>query len=326
MTAPDGHIVPAEPARDEYGLALGVLAGLSGEHAREWRQFLRWALAADLPVLPTTADTVLAYLGDHTGTPATQRGRVTALNTAHQQAKLPAPGAAEAVRRALNPGRSQRLQAARTRADTVIERLPINGWPDALTGRRDAVLLLLATEGLGWTQIAALSQREITVTTGEVRIGAQPLLTLPATGHPRTCPVRVFRRWHQILAHAPAATGHIRLETLLTDPETAGPDGEPGPLAPPAEYRDQPLLCAFDGRGLAVGFIGELDPLPADEIAAITTGVLLGRDENPATGTDLDPDYHERGIAARWRARPVLDELDQLLDRFDDIAAQFDIR
>ncbi|MGW4126131.1 hypothetical protein [Nocardia sp. NPDC004711] len=92
------------------------IPGLRGEQAREWRQFACRAAAAELPALPTTTDTVLAYLAENPGTPATQRGRVSALDAAHKAKQMPIPGAAEAVRRALNPGRRNAWRACvRTR-------------------------------------------------------------------------------------------------------------------------------------------------------------------------------------------------------------------
>ncbi|MGW4241217.1 hypothetical protein [Nocardia sp. NPDC004722] len=280
--------------------------------------------------LPTTADTALSYLSEYPGTPATQRGRLSALNAAHKAEKMPIPGAAEAVRRALNPGRAQRLSRLRTHADAIIAGLPVIGWPDALTGRRDAVILLLATEGLSWHQISALTQAEITLTEQAVTVGAQPLLVLPATGT-AACPVQVFSRWVAILTHAPAATGHIRLEQLLTDTDPSAAavhtaDWATETFVPQqflAQYAAQPLLCGFDERGMAHGYIDELETLSPDTVADIATGHLLAP---PPTGVGADPDddWHARGIAARWRAKAVFDELDDLLDRIDDIAARAD--
>ncbi|MFE3002346.1 hypothetical protein ACFXG4_46175 [Nocardia sp. NPDC059246] len=312
-------------------LAPTRIPGLRGEQAREWRQFVCWAAAAELPALPATADTVLAYLGENPGTAATQRGRVSALNAAHKVKKMPIPGAAEAIRRALNPGRAQRLASLRAHADTIIARLPVTGWPDALTGRRDAVILLLATEGLSWHQISALTQAEITLTEQAVTVGAQPLLVLPATDTAAS-PVRVFSRWATIVTHAPAATGHIRLEQLLTvtDPSAAAVDTDDGdaevyvPQQFPARYAVQPVLCGFDARGMAHGYIDELEPLRPADVADIATAHLLAPPE-PGAGPDLDSDWFERGIAARWRMKAVNDELDDLLDRVDAIAARYGI-
>ena len=242
---------------------------------------------------------------------------------------MPIPGAAEAVRRALNPGRAQRLSSLRAHADSIIARLPVTGWPDALTGRRDAVILLLATEGLSWHQISALSQAEITLSAQAVTVGAQPLLVLPATGT-AACPVRVFSRWATIATHAPSATGHIALERLLTDTGEAAArtdDTEAEVYVPqkfPGQYARQPLLCGFDEGGLAHGYIDEFEPLAPDAVAELATAHLLAPPPASA-GSDLDTDWYERGIAARWRMKAVNEELDDLLDRVDAIAARYGI-
>ncbi|MFD4406739.1 hypothetical protein ACFWPH_28650 [Nocardia sp. NPDC058499] len=292
------------------------IPGLTGEQAREWREFWRWAAAADIAELPTggfCASAVLAYLEKVGGTLATRRGRVTAINEAHRRQRTPVPGEAEAVRRALNPGRAARLDAARARADQIVAQLPATGWPEGLRGRRDAVIVLLGTSGLRWAQIAALTQRDIRVTETAVTVGAQPLIELPATGDPETCPVAVFRHWHEVLAHAPEPRGHLVAERLLTDP-----DHSPNPQLLEA-FAGQPYLTEFDDRGIAAGYIGELDPLPADTIAAITTSLVLPDPARTAAGV-LDPGYYERGVAARHRDQQILDELDDILDRIDAFA------
>ncbi len=243
-------------------------------------------------------------LAAHPGTPATQRGRVTALTAAHQRAGLPIPGKAEAVRRLLNPGRAARLARARARVEQLLVRLPVTGWPHGLRRRRDAVILLLATAGLSWRRIAALTQADLTITDTAVSIGPQPLAAvLDATGVPASCPVAVCRRWAQIAAHAPAATGHLTNEQILTDSDSGGGEhGVPAAVSLPPQYARQPLLCEFDDRGLALGYVAELDPLTPDPITE------PGR---------LDPGYYERGVAARWRDQPIRDELDDLLDRLE---------
>ncbi|WP_157224338.1 hypothetical protein [Nocardia paucivorans] len=289
------------------------IPGLTGEQAREWREFWRWAAAAEIAELPGggfPASAVLAYLEEVGGTLATRRGRVTAINEAHRCERTPVPGEAEAIRRALNPDRGARLDASRARADALLPQLPVTGWPEGLRGRRDAVIVLLGTSGLRWAQIAALIQRDIRVTDTAVTVGAQPLVELPATGDPQTCPVTVFRRWHAVLAHAPDPRGHLIAERILTDTDH-GP--EPELLE---HFADQPYLTDFDARGIAAGYIGELDPLPAETIAAITLGLVLPEPARAAVGV-LDSDYYERGVAARHRDQRILDELDDILDRID---------
>ncbi|WP_433574169.1 hypothetical protein [Nocardia brasiliensis] len=283
--------------------------GLSREYAREWRQFARWAVAADLPVLPTDAATVLAYLCAHPATPATDRTRVSALNAAHEHTGHSLPGHAESIRRVLNPGRGTRLDAARARAETILARLPVTGWTEGLHGRRDAVILLLATSGLSWTQIAGLTQRDLTLTDTAVTIGTQPLIELPATGDENSCPVLVFRRWCALLVHAPDATGHLDMEHILTSA-----DGEPDAALRAADA-GLPLLTEFDARGMAAGYIGEIDPLSREQIAEITTEHLLS--VVTVASAELDPHSYERGIAARRRAREIFAELDDLLDKIE---------
>ncbi|MFE3230458.1 hypothetical protein [Nocardia sp. NPDC059228] len=56
----------------------------------------------------------------------------------------------------------------------------------------------------------------------------------------------------------------------------------------------------------------------------IATGHLLAPTA-PGREPDLDEGWFDRGIAARWRDKKVLDELDDLLDRVDAIAARYGI-
>lgn len=62
-------------------------------------------------------------------------------------------------------------------------------------------------------------------------------------------------------------------------------------------------------------------PLPLEAIAGITRALLCAAPTSP--GHQLDSDYYDRGLAARRRERPILGELDDLLDQFDDILARF---
>lgn len=309
--------------------------GLTGATARQFEEFLIWWTVvchpdSVLPPLPTTADevrqflahhpvtadTVLSFLAEHPGGEGTQRNRVAALNAAHRILGAPLPGAAEAVRSALNPGRAARLADARARADKVLPGLPTHGGA-GLLGRRDAVIVLLAASGLSWHQIAGLAQGDVTVTDTEVIIGAQPLLELPATGTP-SCPVSVTRRWLTLVVHAATATGHIVIDQLLaTDADPAVPDATLR-----VRYADQPLLPVFDERAMAVGYVDELVPLAPEDVAAIATQHLT-QPAAAAAENALDSGYHERGMAARWRAKPILDETDDLLDRFDELFERY---
>lgn len=97
------------------------------------------------------------------------------------------------------------------------------GWPQGLFGRRDAALLTLAAAGLPFTTLAALRQRDLHIDDDTVTIGAQPLLTLPATGDQHTCPVRVMRRCTALLIHLPHDGAPVLLEHHLTHDEPTRP-------------------------------------------------------------------------------------------------------
>lgn len=109
-----------------------------------------WAVANGHRALPASAHVLLAYFAAYPRTLTTQRGRATAVGAAHRVARresgdpqpvpstksvvgLPSPAEAESVRRVLRP--------AVARAD-------------ALTARRDAVILHLTAAGLSWDTIA----------------------------------------------------------------------------------------------------------------------------------------------------------------------------
>lgn len=316
-----------EPAVAELEQTLARVDGLSREYEREWIQFAIWAIAGRRPTLPAPASVLVDYLQAHPGTLATQRGRTTAITAAHRRARrrlddpapittgtpgshgLPSPAEAEAVRRLLRPGRAERLDRERAKIEPAIAALPVTGWPHALHGRRDALVLHLAVAGLSWDTIAALRQRDVTLSEDRVVIGSQPLIELPATGLAATCPVAATRRWTTVLAYAPRPTGHITLERLLT-----GAEDEPATALLP-RWANQPLLCSFDNRGLAEGLVDELEPLTRTDVI----GIYLRRKQLdlPTPPPNLPADWWERGIAARHRAHAAGKDLDDLLDRLE---------
>ncbi|MET8428815.1 hypothetical protein [Nocardia sp. NPDC004860] len=75
---------------------------------------------------------------------------------------------------------------------------------------------------------------------------------------------------------------------------------------------------------MAHGHIDEFEPLRPDTIADIATGHLFAPTP-PGAGPELDDGWFERGIAARWRTKEAFDELDDLLDRVDAIAARYGV-
>jgi hypothetical protein len=82
------------------------------------------------------------------------------------------------------------------------------------------------------------------------------------------------------------------------------------------------LRCSTRGLGKSELLL-QRRPLTAETVTAITTEDPLEQLSRPAG--DLDPDYHARCVAAHWRTQPILDELDDLLDRFDALTAHLQL-
>lgn len=314
MTDNDGD--PLGTALREHGPVITLLprvTGLSTEHAREWRHFARWASMGDRAVLPTDTSTVLAYLAAFPNTATTRRARLTALNAAHHLSGKPIPGHAESVRQAINPGRAQRLAAARVRVDELLPEIPRTGWTAGLFGRRDAAILVLAAAGLGFDQIAALDQHDIRIHDDRAVVGPQPLVELHATGDPATCPVAILRHWSELVAVAAQATGPYHLERILTE--------QPGtsPLRP-AHYDRLPYITGFDAYGNPNDVPDTLDRLTGATLDALAAARLENAKiaARVRTAVDLDDSYLERGLAARARDREATADIEDLLARLDE--------
>ncbi|MFE6861842.1 hypothetical protein [Nocardia sp. NPDC057668] len=320
------------PVQPDSAVA-GHPVGLAERYHRGWATFARWCAATDRRALPATPTTVAAYLHEHPGKTATQRGRLTAVNQAHIAAGLPAPGRAAALRGALNAHRAHRHSALRRRVERLLPQLPVWGWTAGLFGRRNAALLVLAAAGLTYPQIAALTQRDLR-SSGEHVIVGDHLALLEPTGDPATCPIEVLCRWTDALRLAPHPAGRGRLAHHLgrRDLPATGLD---------VAHEHLPLFTSFDSRGYTPMHDYEmlwLQPLSATAIAAIVAAHVRGpvpayRLMSEAARTEQLPeppepvfvepilaDTYDAGIAARHRDHERLDDLDELWDDFDDQA------
>lgn len=320
---------PAQPDSADIDSPVG----LARRYHRPWEVFARWCAATGRTALPATPTTVAAFLHDHPGTRATQRGRLTAVNRAHIAAGRPAPGRASALRDALNDHRAHRRSELRRRVERLLPQLPIWGWTAGLFGRRNAALLVLAGAGLSYPQIATLTQRDLRSSGEQVIIGDH-LAVLEATGDPVTCPIEVLCRWTDVLRLAPHPAGRGRLAHHLAhrDLPATGLD---------VTHAHLPLFTSFDSRGYTPMHDHEtlwLHPLSATAIAAIAAAHLRGpvpayrlmsaaaRAENlpeppePVYAEPVLADTYDAGIAARHRDHERLGELEELWDDFDDQA------
>ncbi|MGW5301706.1 hypothetical protein ACWEQV_26065 [Rhodococcus aetherivorans] len=324
MTSTDNEVERGDVVQDN---ALGQRIPVRYRH--DWALFADWCAAVDHRPIPASPDTLAVFLHEHPAAPATQRRRLSAINTVHTRHGYPAPGRTETVRRHLDATRARRLdRLARLLLQRAVE-LPSEGWPSGLFGRRDALLLVLAATGMSFVDITRLRRRDITVD-GEAlvvrtRVGERfRLAPDPETGDSPA--VEVYRRWAAIQAFLDQYPGTHLLRQHLTDPIEIIAD----PLD--AEQARQPLLCPIDRWG----HLPHAQPMTPQSVSALVRAHLSGRvpmrkalpvprrddaDVWVEPEIDLDPGYYDRGTAARRRDYETLEGLAEV---FDEIEARTD--
>ncbi|BAH56185.1 hypothetical protein [Rhodococcus opacus] len=316
---------------------------LSARDRHVWALFADWCAATDQPQTPATPQQLARFLCENPAALATQRRRVSVINTVHRRQGHPAPGTDEAIRRALNTTRAARLHRVSAVVAERIPNIPTAGWPAGFFGRRDRFILALAAAGVGFEQLARLRRRDLTAT-GDRGAPLQlcidgDRIDLPES--PEIPLAAIYRDWIEVLGfldrnHATTTIAkHVKAGRDLT-----GFD---------AGYRadDRPLLTSINRWGHT-----PLDPAPptARAITAIVHAHLAGtapahilpppkprprprQAESPDRypiddGRVLDPHYYERGTAARRSAHHdltnVTDLLDDIEDRADQLLAELD--
>lgn len=175
--------------------------GLSARDRHVWALFTDWCAATDQPPIPAPPQQLARFLHDNPAVPATQRRRVSVINTVHRRQGHPAPGTDEAIRRALNTTRAARLQRRSALVAERLTQIPIAGWPAGLFGRRDALILALAAAGVGFEQIARLRRRDVTATgdhSGSLLLSVdRDRIDLPES--PEIPLVSIYREWTEVL-------------------------------------------------------------------------------------------------------------------------------
>ncbi|MFZ2176464.1 MAG: hypothetical protein WAW17_20980 [Rhodococcus sp. (in: high G+C Gram-positive bacteria)] len=309
---------------------------LSARDQHVWALFADWCAATDQPPTPATPHQLARFLHDNPAAAATQRRRVSVINTVHRRQGYPAPGSSEEIRRALNTGRAARLERISALVAERIAQIPVTGWPAGLFGRRDTLILVLAAAGVGFEQIARLRRRDITVTgdnDASLRLTvAGDQIVLPATlESPEIAMATVHRRWTEVLGFLDRNHGATR---ALADHFKAG--GDLSGFDAAYQPDERPLLTSINRWGHTPLVSA---PLTARAITAITQAHLSGRapthtlpqprlrkalaPTNPM-GSErvLDSHYYERGIEARRNAHQGLSDVTALLDDIEDRADQ----
>ncbi|WP_052227373.1 hypothetical protein [Rhodococcus sp. Chr-9] len=316
------------PPLTDHSISLAGLR-IPKRYRHDWALFADWCLAADQRPIPAAPQTLAMFVREHPAAMATQRRRLSAINTVHTRHGYPPPGRTETVRRHLDATRGRRSDRLAPILLCTAAALPTEGWPSGLFGRRDALLLVLAATGLSFADITRLRRRDIRIDDGALevttRAGERIRLTPApdAEDHPA---VAIYRRWAHIRAFLDENPGTHLLRHYLTDPV----DILANPLT--AEQGRQPLVCPIDRWG----HLPHGQSMTAQSISALVRAHLSGRASNRPTlpvvppdtdeaGTEpevvLDPDYYERGVAARRRDHQ---DLEDLADTFDEIEQRAD--
>ncbi|UGQ41231.1 hypothetical protein [Rhodococcus aetherivorans] len=303
---------------------------IPARYRHDWALFADWCTAADHRPIPAAPESLALFLREHPAAPATQRRRVSAINTVHTRHGHPPPGRSETVRRRLDTARAARLDRLAPLLLHTAAELPTTGWPSGLFARRDALLLVLAATGMPFAQLARLRRGDIRLDAGTLVAtteGDERFCLAPESGTDESPAAGVYRRWAEIQAFLDAYPNTDLLAQHLTDPVEV----EQGVLTD--RQARQPLLSPIDRWGHL--------PLMPQPMTAQSISVLVrdhaagqvrtraplplrkqgGRDDDPLLpldiGVDLDPDYYERGVAARYHARDSLDGLGDVLDEIE---------
>lgn len=295
-----------------------------------WSLFEDWCTAHDEPSLAASPESLARFLHAHPAASTTQRRRIAVIDAAHSRQLLPPPGGAEIVRAALDVARTSRLQEVAAVIGGIVARLPESGWPSELFARRDALVLIFASTGLPYTQIAALRHCDVTA---DPRIDALRIdtgrgvhtVTSPALTGAGISPRMVYQRWLEVLGHHTRYPSTRMLADALDAVGGTGLGGFDRYFDPAGK---QPLSTAIDRWGhtpLAA------TPLTFRAVADIVRMHLDGRapthlqptarSQQPEQSTApdpvprvlLDPGYYERGTLARRHAHGLLDDVDSVL-------------
>ncbi len=299
-------------------------------YSYQWSLFVDWCAAADVDALPASPITLAEFLAENPAGDAVQLRRVSAINRAHLDAGLPAPGRVTSIRIALDSARSDRTIRRGTQYQVIAAGLPTSGSTAALFGRRDAVLLLLAGVGLSHRAIAALDRTDITTDGDSVWIGGRHRIRIAPNDATDFVPAAMWHRWHTVLQFSERYPSTALLAEHLqrnTFPDMAGLPERLGPVAVPIDrWGHLPLpvtaMTAAEVGAVIAGHRTGDPPLHTPRRPIIRPNDSADRSDPIAApepvSADLDSAYYRAGVEARRRAHTALADVPDMVDDVED--------
>ncbi len=292
----------------------------------QWSLFVDWCAAADVKTLPASPITLAEFIAAHPAGDAVQLRRVSAINRAHLDAGLPAPGRVTSLRIALDSARSERTRRRGERYQVIASGLPISGSTAALFGRRDAVLLLLAGAGLSYRAIAELDRTDIAADGDSVWIEGCHRIRIAPTNSTDVEPATMWHRWHTVLQFSERYPSTMLLAEHWqrnTCPDLTELPQRRGPVAVPIDrWGHLPLpvtaLTAAEVGAVIAGHRAGTSPLHSPRRSVIRPSDGADRRDPSAApepvSADLDVGYYRSGIEARHRAHTTLADVPDMVD------------
>jgi hypothetical protein len=323
MSAADGS-VPVVAPRPTHRVA---------QYRDDWALFVDWCSAAEYITLPTTPAVLAEFLKENPAGDAVQRRRVSAINRHHLDAGHTTPGRVTSIRLALDSVRAERIARRAECLHAMAEALPVAGTIEALFGRRDAILLLLAGAGLSYRAIADLDRTDVSTDGDDVWIGDRHRIRIPARAMHTSSPAELWTRWSEVLQFSDRYPSTALLAEQLK--RSKFPDMEEWPQQPGAVALpiDQWGHMPFPPHSMTPDAIASvvhayLTDKPPQRKARRPARRRIDSDENSQDFTearvvepisaDLDPDYYERGVRARRLAYVAMADVSGFVDEVED--------
>jgi hypothetical protein len=305
----------------------------SRRYRYEWALFTDWCAATDTSSLPVSPIQLAEFLSDNPAGDAVQLRRVSAINHHHRTAGVVPPGTATAIRFSLDSVRADRIRRRGALLHSLALALPAVGGIEALFGRRDAVLLVLAGAGLSCTAISMLDCDVVSVDGDDLWIDGDHRLRINACAVPGRSPAAVWERWFEVLQLADRyPSTNLIIEHLQRGAAFADMSSWPvytGPVAIPIDrWGHMPFpVDAMSAAAIADLVHAHLTGAAPPRTSTRTRPRRPNHIEAPTNdGAEdvvpelvspvLDDGYYDAGVAARRRAH---DELSGVSALFDDV-------